>query len=466
MELDNEVWTIRVRSAKLPEALKVPVLPNAPLSQLVEFVNERVSLDNSTVIDPAFAKLLSKGRVLDRNFDLPVSRELSDGDTVLLVFTPRAEVELMNAQLGKDNRLRSMEEEDALEAKRLAGLNSADDSQDAVYKFCKFKVVDRFTTPHPFEAMRLLNRLAVDPAIKRIMKTNEWTVGSLEEMDPRTDMISLRKQSEDGACVLGYNENAGHKIFLRLRNDAETEFRSYNSLVNTLLHELAHNVHGPHDEQFWALFAKLKTEYLKFHQVERGHNGAKLDLTDGQVMREIRTQGAGNSALKDTERAAALNLASGGSASRELAAKPLPSRLGAANSRARIMERQKLATAAEKRFAVAKQPPLPLEPNKCDCGEHDPVKLAVAGITHPEAVKLAHTIVCNAQSGEAKFLQVKTTGDKFQRHHSELKLLLLALGFEPKGDFLVLGSSSSSSRAELLLARARQALEGKPAGAI
>lgn len=455
MELeDNEVWTIRVRSAKLPGVLQVPVLPSAPLSQIVEFVNERVSLDNSsTVIDPAFAKLLSKGRVLDRDFGLPVSRELGDGDTVLLVFTPRTEVELMNAQLGRDNRLRSMEEEDALEAKRLAGLNGADDSQDAVYKFCKFKVVDRFTTPHPFEAMRLLNRLAVDPAIKRIMRTNEWTVGSLEEMDPQTDMISRRKQSEDGACVLGYNENAGHKIFLRLRNDAETEFRSYNSLVNTLLHELAHNVHGPHDEQFWALFAKLKTEYLKFHQVERGHNGAKLDLTDAQVMREIRTQGAGNSALKDTERAAALNLASGGSARRESAPKlPPPSRLGAANSRARIMEREKLAAAAERRFAAAAAQAA----QRCDCGgEHDPVQRAVAGVRHPEAVKLARTIVGNAQSGEAKFLQVKTTGDKFQRHDSELRPLLLALGFEPQGDLLVLGSTSGGAQE---LAKAKAAL--------
>jgi hypothetical protein len=102
-------------------------------------------------------------------------------------------------------------------------------------------------------------------------------------MDPKTDMIALRKQFEEGACVLGYNENAGHKIFLRLRSDDETQFRSYNALVNTLLHELTHNVHGPHDAAFWKFFGQLKTEYLKFHQVEKGGDRSRVDLTDAQV---------------------------------------------------------------------------------------------------------------------------------------------------------------------------------------
>ena len=29
--------------------------------------------------------------------------------------------------------------------------------------------------------------------------------------------------------------------------------------------ELSHNVVGPHNAQFWALFATLKAEYLVFH---------------------------------------------------------------------------------------------------------------------------------------------------------------------------------------------------------
>jgi hypothetical protein len=89
-------------------------------------------------------------------------------------------------------------------------------------------------------------------------------VGSLCEMDIDDDRLAKSVQ-EEGKCLLGYNTNAGSSIHLRLRTDERTAFRPYNSLINTLLHELAHNVFGPHNTQFWALFAELKARYLIFH---------------------------------------------------------------------------------------------------------------------------------------------------------------------------------------------------------
>jgi hypothetical protein len=67
-----------------------------------------------------------------------------------------------------------MEEDEQMDARRRALQDQNSGSQDAVFKFCRFQTVERFTTPHPFEAMRLLERLATDPAIKRLMKQVSW----------------------------------------------------------------------------------------------------------------------------------------------------------------------------------------------------------------------------------------------------------------------------------------------------
>merc|ERR1719387_1286993 len=65
--------------------------------------------------------------------------------------------------------------------------------------------------------------------------------------------------------LLGYNQNFGQKIVLKLRTDNTKGFRQYHDLINTLIHELTHNVHGPHDDKFWKLFAELKKHYMNFH---------------------------------------------------------------------------------------------------------------------------------------------------------------------------------------------------------
>mmetsp|Transcript_1857 Transcript_1857/g.3833 ORF Transcript_1857/g.3833 Transcript_1857/m.3833 type:complete len:134 (-) Transcript_1857:629-1030(-) len=38
--------------------------------------------------------------------------------------------------------------------------------------------------------------------------------------------------------------------------------RSYNAVIDVLMHELAHNVHGDHDADFKALNSQLKREYV------------------------------------------------------------------------------------------------------------------------------------------------------------------------------------------------------------
>merc|ERR1719316_482383 len=57
-------------------------------------------------------------------------------------------------------------------------------------------------------------------------------------------------------------------IVLRLRTDSLQGFRPYHDLINTLIHEITHNV--------WKLFGELKAQYMKFHRFW-SHGGRAAD---------------------------------------------------------------------------------------------------------------------------------------------------------------------------------------------
>ena len=98
--------------------------------------------------------------------------------------------------------------------------------QHKEYKFCRFQECTDasfgtrpgVTTPHAFEARRLLERLATDPGVVAILTSRELVVGRLGEMDPIDDRLMQKKQQE-GACLLGYNTNHGMRIDIKLRTD-------------------------------------------------------------------------------------------------------------------------------------------------------------------------------------------------------------------------------------------------------
>lgn len=75
--------------------------------------------------------------------------------------------------------------------------------------------------------------------------------------------------------TLGLNRNKGEVIELRLRTDAYDGYRNYKIIRKTLCHELAHNVFGEHDRQFWDLTNQIERE------VERDDwKGGGRPLTD------------------------------------------------------------------------------------------------------------------------------------------------------------------------------------------
>jgi hypothetical protein len=123
------------------------------------------------------------------------------------------------------------------------------------------------TTPHAFEARRLLERLASDPGIVAIMSSRKLVVGTLGEMDPIDDVLmhKTHKQSGGAACLLGYNTNHGLRIDIKLRTEDLSSFRPYRELVATLIHELSHNWVEEHNVVFWTNYGHLRVEYLWEH---------------------------------------------------------------------------------------------------------------------------------------------------------------------------------------------------------
>ncbi|CAD7972986.1 unnamed protein product [Amoebophrya sp. A120] len=144
----------------------------------------------------------------------------------------------------------------------------------AEFRFSKITAEYKYNTPTPFEAEKLLTKLAHDPAIVKIMTEEKLHVGLLTEMSPAEAQARMQMEGKDGD-LLGFNENAGARIVLRLRTDDTKGFRPYHDLVNTLIHELVHNTFGPHDDKFWNLFRNYKKRYDQFHDYY-SRNGQSL----------------------------------------------------------------------------------------------------------------------------------------------------------------------------------------------
>eukprot|EP01134_Creolimax_fragrantissima_P007296 CFRG7296T1 len=109
------------------------------------------------------------------------------------------------------------------------------------------------------EAHKLLRRLAGQ--VKKVMEARSWKVVLLSEFFPKSPNL------------LGLNVNRGQEIRIRLRpaNDPE-RFYPYEHLLDTMLHELVHNVHGPHDVKFYKLLEVIRVECKKW--MDKGFTGA------------------------------------------------------------------------------------------------------------------------------------------------------------------------------------------------
>ncbi|KAG9662147.1 WLM-domain-containing protein, partial [Aureobasidium melanogenum] len=136
-------------------------------------------------------------------------------------------------------------------------------TEEATYTFATLRPLPHLH--HPEKSLRFLERLRDDPGIKAAMRKHKFSVGLLTEMDPA-------EHTTHESRTLGLNRNRGEVIELRLRTDAYDGYRDYKVIRKTLCHELAHNVVGPHNAEFHALWNQIEKEVEKNDWSRGGHS--------------------------------------------------------------------------------------------------------------------------------------------------------------------------------------------------
>ncbi|KAL7103365.1 hypothetical protein ACP275_08G174700 [Erythranthe tilingii] len=101
--------------------------------------------------------------------------------------------------------------------------------------------------PRSEEAQKILERIAKQ--VQPIMRSHNWRVKLLSEFCPTN------------RSLLGVNVGSGINVKLRLRRaNNDNDFLPYHEVLDTMLHELCHNAHGPHNSSFYKLWDELRKE--------------------------------------------------------------------------------------------------------------------------------------------------------------------------------------------------------------
>ncbi|XP_074288048.1 DNA-dependent metalloprotease WSS1-like [Silene latifolia] len=97
------------------------------------------------------------------------------------------------------------------------------------------------------EARKILEDVAKQ--VQPIMYKHKWKVQLLSEFCP------------SNPALMGLNIDGGAEIKLRLRRqERQWDFFTYEQILDTMLHELCHNEHGPHNTDFYKLLDELRLE--------------------------------------------------------------------------------------------------------------------------------------------------------------------------------------------------------------
>ena len=122
--------------------------------------------------------------------------------------------------------------------------------------------------PRSDSALTMLRKVA--SMVKPIMRKQGWRVEVLAEFLPPE------------ANLLGLNINKGYKICIRLRYPNNPDlFLPIEQVVDTMLHELSHNVWGAHDSSFHKLWNELRSDYEVL--VRKGYTGEGF-LSEGRKL--------------------------------------------------------------------------------------------------------------------------------------------------------------------------------------
>ena len=96
----------------------------------------------------------------------------------------------------------------------------------------------------------------------------------------RTDTLSRSFFPPSLPPSSGLNENKGQRILLRLRTDDLQGWRKVLSVRKVLYHEMAHNIHSDHDDQFHILMRTIEREVNAFNKSGRAIGGSTYIQAD------------------------------------------------------------------------------------------------------------------------------------------------------------------------------------------
>ncbi|XVF70866.1 hypothetical protein PTKIN_Ptkin11bG0196800 [Pterospermum kingtungense] len=114
-----------------------------------------------------------------------------------------------------------------------------------LHKVWEVKALKR--KPGEEEAKKFLEKIAKQ--VQPIMRKHKWRVKVLSEFCP------------NNSALLGLNVGGGVHVKLRLRRpNRDWDFYPFDQVLDTMLHELCHNVHGPHNASFYKLWDELRKE--------------------------------------------------------------------------------------------------------------------------------------------------------------------------------------------------------------
>ncbi|KAF7295016.1 Zinc metalloproteinase [Mycena indigotica] len=231
---------------------RVALLPDNTLSDLHQ------TLEELTTVPPEMQKLLYKNSPKGGGAPEMSLREagLKDGSKIQMVGSTLEELGGLHAKEAEARKRDRILRERALKAPVKVRSTGSATASDHMYRFHKIAPLPHL--PNPESAMTVLQRMANDKAIQHVMRQHQFSVGMLTELDPR-----------ERPDLLGLNQNHGQEIKVRIRTDSYDGFRPYFDVRRTLCHELAHNVHGPHDENFKRLNSQLNREVAEFERAAK-----------------------------------------------------------------------------------------------------------------------------------------------------------------------------------------------------
>jgi hypothetical protein len=203
--------------------------------------------------EPATARLVHRGRSLRLDQSL-YGQGVRAGAKLALFASSAAEVAAVRSARSAP-RSAPLEHEEAREARRRAPAAAPPRPPAGPHAVQAFEAWEApGLAPPPADALALLRAVAADPGVAGLLAGHRWRVGLLSEMPP------TGKVGVSPVCVLGVNVNRGSEISLRLRTDDLRGFRRYLSIIETMIHELAHMEISGHGTDFKELNSALRRE--------------------------------------------------------------------------------------------------------------------------------------------------------------------------------------------------------------